>query len=140
MWAYYAASYSGICVGMRIDSRIGVAGKHAVIANDGSHLMDVIYNDQAIMVDWDDYESSSRALYTKHTDWQHEREVRLLAKIEADRPGRTIVLNRSLIRELILGHNCSEEDSIKAVEAVADLDVDIYRIDIAHGKIDRKRI
>lgn len=100
MWAYYAGNFTGICV--RYDM-------HKLLALNefcwGNKPLKVIYDDERLVsakntIDFGSNTSEGKkALSTKHPDWMHEQEWRLLKRNEFGKTYHTA----NAIAEVILG-------------------------------------
>lgn len=98
MWAHYAANHSGICVGFDENELGEIPGVH--------FSCDVNYQQALPIVRYfgEDLEDIlHKIFFFKCHDWKYEREFRLVAPADS-----TLLLNPSLIREVIFGMNMDE--------------------------------
>ncbi len=119
MWAYYADSHKGFCIGYEIEPN--------KLDPDGFDFKSVTYSSQRPIIDFWEFlftDISAKVLYTKSASWSHEREWRLVAfknkvQIEfASQNGFKIAPPEGIrITELILGARISakDEESLRAI-------------------------
>jgi hypothetical protein len=93
MWSHYAGNHGGICIGFEDLTNESFPG----ILMSGN----VSYQPELPVVQYFGEESRQviyKMFFIKSTDWQYEREFRLVAEADAK-----LTMNPSLIREVILG-------------------------------------
>lgn len=125
MWAHYAASHTGVCIGF--DTRF---------TEFPGNSLPVTYSQARTKValgkylgDWSNPrvdEDVFKVLTTKNTDWEYEQEWRFIGvslnTLERLEVGAHIEFERKAIRKIILGAKASEETRAFIIEQVADLD------------------
>tara|TARA_Y100001933_G_C19010377_1_gene568575 strand:- start:5102 stop:5950 length:849 start_codon:yes stop_codon:yes gene_type:complete len=98
-WAYYGDMYAGICIGIDMS-----------FLPDEEHV-EVTYQDERVTVDLSSVVAAEmkakkdflRAIATKHSGWQHEKEVRFFKTQQDPYP-----FPPKALKEVIFGHRCDD--------------------------------
>lgn len=102
MWAYYASNSSGLAIEIDLPDSVAEPINYA----SGHHIETWGERDDA-------YKIARRILVTKHSAWEHEKEVRIL------NDGQFFPLSQGSISRVIFGSRCSGEFRAD-VEAVCE--------------------
>lgn len=117
MWAYYAASHTGFCLGFNFPAD----GSEDVITQAQLHQIKYLKSRQEFpirkfMGDPVELKKSLMSLLTvKHIDWQHEKEWRFLN----ERPNQPVQYDPSALKNVIVGARASVENIAK-LRAICD--------------------
>jgi hypothetical protein len=115
LWSHYGAAHTGICLGFDIsDGNLGV-----------NYDTDVLYQPNFLQICYPEdvnFDLANRMLRTKHESWSYEQEVRMFAGLN-DPPDEKGLYwidfgPDLLLKEVIIGAQCSPSDSKKVEEAV----------------------
>lgn len=119
MWGHYAAKHSGLCFGFRAERLPGV-------------LLKVAYTEDRPIYRWADQENqvrrenAHRALCTKATSWDYEREWRSFERANGIQP-----MDHRALSVVILGARCSNrlEDQVRnALAKMTDVAIERARL------------
>jgi hypothetical protein len=135
MWGYYGNGKNSFCVGF---DTIGLVKKLYCTFSKVRYTPNVIT--------WSflaDEEQLNDTLYTKHTDWQHEKEWRFVTPLIDSDKDRSVRFDKSLIKEVILGPKIdkqSQEHIIKTLKIEYNSVVKLYKIVPNEGDYGYKKI
>jgi hypothetical protein len=139
MWSHYSDSHMGFVVGF--DESHEFFRKQLYDRPDSGVLKDVIYSNEPIVVQLENISLPEELLYTKKTDWQYEREIRIVRELQfADKKDlpKNIYLFKipeNAIKEVIFGAKCessmideiknkiSVNNSLSVIYKKADIDI-----------------
>lgn len=107
MWAYYAKSYTGVCVGfnMDLDSQLSKAAQK----------VNYSYNTRKDITE-------ASFLFNKGMEWSHEQEWRVVLETNDN------YLSTCAISDVILGNRISTEDFIKIGALVKKYNLKLHRV------------
>lgn len=122
LWSLYAGKYNGFCIAYDID-RLVQNEQFPLLVN----RVTVDYQEKVPTIDITDFSNETmllqKMLGTKGTDWEREREFRLVY----DKPGvKTYAI--SALKAVYLGFNMSDAHKHRIVEGLQGRDVDIYEM------------
>jgi hypothetical protein len=146
MWAHYANSHRGICVGFDRDG-LEEVGTHIHDSRGfGSHIYKVQYCHELPVFDTADPppqgEMVRRAVRTKSSDWSYEREYRFVVGLKDNT--RTWRYSNDALAEVILGCRIdpTDEQRIREILQKKDLRPALFRAVIRRGQyaLDFRRI
>lgn len=131
MWASYAASETGFCIGYDIEF---LQKYHS--APLGVHECMVEYQDTKPLISMFDIQQPnflSKLYATKSKDWQYEKEIRLIY----DGIGKKSYPWQS-VKEVFFGLKSSEENKNKVIDLLKNYDVRFYQVcrSSLYGKLD----
>lgn len=121
MWAHYANSHKGFCVGFDTE----------LLYNQiGGGLKDVEYisNYPIISPIDNSFEKMRKQIFFKADFWNYELEYRHLKSI--NQSGRVYKLNKGVIKEVIIGYKMIESHTAKLIKTVKkyDSNIRIYKV------------
>jgi hypothetical protein len=98
MWAHYAESHTGVCVGFYVPADPDVF----------VHALPVRYSDSYPTIEWTDFDRADaiQTLLTKSKEWEYEQESRLLLDHQAR---QRLPFAQASLATIILGALCSNE-------------------------------
>lgn len=123
MWAYYAGCYTGACLQINPTLLDAEPMRYATKA----------YSIDGLRIDGRDGNNIARArLLSKHIDWSHEQEWRVICTGE-DAP-EYISLGNENPSAVILGHKCANETTMRIREACSKANTPLYQTYISDWK------
>jgi len=146
MWAYYAGNFTGICIKYDMYKLLALDGLCW-----GNKPLKVIYDDERLVsaentIDFGSRTSEgAKSLSTKHPDWMHEQEWRLLKREEFGKVYHTA----NAIDEVILGPRICLETAEqlknfckkqKVTISQGSFDGHVILFELANGEESSKRI
>jgi hypothetical protein len=97
MWAHYANSHKGFCIGFNIEKLKSL---------EEGIVVEVIYdNKMPIMPLFNDIKDYIKLLITKSLDWKYEKEYRILKSYYSN---KTINFSSDIVENIVLGLNMKE--------------------------------
>ncbi len=105
MWAHYAQSHTGLCIGFNVN-RLWMIAQQLVGSNELLELMKVTYSNSKLQINFfeamlsDDFEHVSKFVSTKSVHWQYEKEYRL---VFWHHPNSTFQFGADIVQEVIFG-------------------------------------
>lgn len=114
MWGYYADKHAGFCIGFDADHPFWGGISNSI---EYGHLCKVTYDEKRNRCDLTNGENPEiKQFFTKSTDWEHEKEVRAIYRLEEkdatgydDMAERVYckTIPRDAITEIIIGFNAN---------------------------------
>jgi len=131
MWSHYADSHRGICLGYDARDLIGKTGYSFApveyqVDPPQIHISDVAF----------DFETAiHRYIFKKKTEWEREKEWRLVRLLG----GKGLVESPMSLHSVIIGINTSLEDE-KSIQAIlSDSDVSFFKLEQEAGTFDLQK-
>jgi hypothetical protein len=122
LWSLYAGKYNGFCIAYDID-RLVQNEQFPLLVN----RVTVDYQEKVPTIDVTDFSNETvllqKMLGTKGTDWEREREFRLVY----DKPG-VKTYAKSALKALYLGFNMSDAHKQRIIEGLQGRNVDIFEM------------
>lgn len=119
MWAYYAGDYSGLAIEIDLpESQV-----RSIDYASGYRIQNWSNDDNA-------YSIAQRILTTKHSDWSHEKEVRILYN-----EGEFFPLPRGAIQRIILGSRSNEIFANQVRNAADMAGITVLELYGRHGEL-----
>lgn len=114
LWSHYADSHRGVCFGFKVTHQ---EDNSKILNVDGVEkgilLREVDYNNRIYPVDLfcflDNSELNAKFFFNKYKAWSYEKEYRALSLSESWPNEKYLSFDRSDLKEVIFGINCSEE-------------------------------
>lgn len=129
MWAYYAGSHQGFCVGYEVDE--------AILGTNGFELGPVNYVSERPKLDFWELlftDVAAKVLYSKSINWAHEREMRIVAHTdniavaESRRHGFLVDMPQGIeIAEIILGSRINPKLQQDLIQIANDLSKESFK-------------
>jgi hypothetical protein len=88
MWSHYAGSYKGVCIEFSTNSNFFEGVRKVEYVTETPDFFPI---------QKDERDRGPNVLYTKHADWEKEREWRLLSYRPGKLPFPSIVINRVIV-------------------------------------------
>ena len=133
MWAYYAASHSGFCLGFEFpaygpENMITQANVHQVTYRESREEFPI----SKFMGDPLELKNSMKNMLTvKHIDWQHEKEWRFINEA----PNQLVHYDPAALKEILVGAR-ARRDNAERLRAICDqfpTKVKFDQLVLAHG-------
>jgi hypothetical protein len=142
MWAHYAQSYQGVCIGFELDE-----SEFEVIGIDNVNYQDSKIALPMNFIELDEVERQKyykEVSYTKSKEWEYEKEVRILSDIsdcsyhkELSRFYHTIDIKD--VKELYIGINFQRNDLYEKVFFDSNRNFNVFSIKDDFDKFDLDR-
>lgn len=146
MWAHYASSHKGYCIGIDIDNSF-FADYRANFKSD-IVFQEVTYSNERLKIPYKSGETLDyNLMFTKSNEWEYEKEERLLLflnrakKIIKKEPYDICLFEvpHYLIKEIIVGANCCGSDFEIIKSFCTDNGITLFKSYISDTKFDMTR-
>jgi hypothetical protein len=114
LWSHYANSHKGFCIGFNVNKLKKFCQKRYAEAGEVISLEEVEYPDKYPFIDYraSKDERLKSQLLTKSSEWQYEREYRLIWFLGAN---KKLKIDDGIIRRVILGCKMIQDDKDKVI-------------------------
>lgn len=138
MWAYYADSHKGFCIGFNTERLIEEGDFGQLGPINYTEICPVIKPKVYKPGQPDLMKDSFTALYSKSVEWVHEKEFRLTKIFEnvASNKDRITYISNECIAEIILGVFISETDKIELLNICKEKKIQVYQTRLVRKKFE----